>query len=398
MGEQLWVDKDIVMNNLERTLHYQSSMSYRDPLDKLNLAFIKLLNPGFNTQGVPAFKTLAEAYVQYSGDDAIKGRFCPNRVSEGLRASISFNSGSFSYALQNAMNVYVSKEFKRFPYREEIFITDRRSAKDFRTIKSIQMEYYGDLPDIDPEAGDYQTMPSLDDTEASYNIGQKGIILWISRKVILNDSIDIIKGLIARMTRSARMTHAKKAWSFYLNNSDTPDGKAWFHVDHENVTTGALTIPNLITAITALATMTEPGESGEILGLDFKTFDWHLVVPVTLWSNAVTVNQNQSYFPSNDLSTKVPNPCYRLFGEKNERIIISPFGDDTDDWGVLRGSEDVPIVEMSYLNGQEEPELILHKGPTVEWVFTSEKIGYKIRHEYGGSLAGYRGGYKAINS
>ncbi len=393
MRDRFSVEFDEAMNNLKKVLQYRAGTSFLEPIDKLYLAFIKLINPEFDTHGVAAFKSLPEAYVQLTGDSDIKGRFCPNMVSEGLRASVSFCSTSFSYALQNAMNVYMSKEFRRFPYHEEILITDKKPAKDFRTIKSIQMDYYGDMPDIDPESADYQAMPALDDSEASYRIGQKGSILWITRKVIVNDSIDIVKGLVSRMTRSARMTHARKVWSFYLNNGITPDNMAWFHVDHGNLTTGGLTITNLTAVITALATMTEPGDSGEILGIDFETFDWHLVVPVALWNTAVAVNQSISNLPSSD-----PNPCYRLFGEKNERIIICPFGNDTNDWGVLRGSQDVPIVEMSYLNGQEDPELIVHKGPTEQFVFTSDKIGYKMRHEYGGSLAGYRGGYKAINS
>ena len=75
-----------------------------------------------------------------------------------------------------------------------------------------------------------------------------------------------------------------------------------------------------------------------------------------------------------------------------------------NDWSVIRNREDVPIVEMSYLNGQETPEFIPAWGPTItgnsgmESIFNADKLGYKIRHEYGGALADYRGGYKSIVS
>ena len=85
-----------------------------------------------------------------------------------------------------------------------------------------------------------------------------------------------------------------------------------------------------------------------------------------------------------------------MFGDHNERIVTCPFLTDANDWGVIRDKEDVPIVEMSYLNGHEEPEFILADGPKVGHVFTKDKFGYKVRHEYGGVLADYRGAYKAI--
>ena len=125
--------------------------------------------------------------------------------------------------------------------------------------------------------------------------------------------------------------------------------------------------------------------------------DWHLVVPISMWDLAIKKNQQDSSYTVNDLTTKVPNPCQKLFGERNERIVVCPFLTDENDWGVIRDREDVPIVEMSYMNGHEEPEFILEKGPKPlsDLMFVSDRFGYKIRHEYGGTLADYRGGYKA---
>ena len=63
---------------------------------------------------------------------------------------------------------------------------------------------------------------------------------------------------------------------------------------------------------------------------------------------------------------------------------------------MIRDCSEVPIIEMGYLNGREEPELILHDGPTSERVFVEDRIGYKMRHEYGGALLDHRGAYKAV--
>lgn len=163
-------------------------------------------------------------------------------------------------------------------------------------------------------------------------------------------------------------------------------------------------IANIVTAITALANMTEPAPSEEKIGLDLDSFNWNLVVPICLWDLAVKKNQADATYTANDLTTKVPNPCQKLFGERNERIITCPFLTDVNDWGIIRDKEDVPIVEMSYLFGKEEPEFISVWGPSNKQInsvvpeptFKSDKIGFKVRHEYGGVLIDYRGGYKSI--
>jgi len=309
---------------------------------------------------------------------------------------MDFSSSSFTYALQNALSMYLSKEYKRFPYHEEILISDRKKAKDFRTIHSVQIGYFDELPDVDPEAADYGSIAPYGDTEAQYAIGQKGTVIFVTRKHIVNDQIGVVQGMVSRMARVARKTHAKYVWNFFINNSNCPDGTAWFTGAHGNLGSSALDYASLVTALTALANMTEPTPSGTKLGLDLASFNWHLVVPIALWDLAVKKNQARSYYSSNDLTNKVPNPCHRLFGDHNERIIVSPFMTDANDWGVLRDVEDVPMVEMSYLNGQEDPEFIYEQGPIEEHVYKGDKWGYKVRHEYGGTLGDYRGGYKQI--
>jgi hypothetical protein len=214
--------------------------------------------------------------------------------------------------------------------------------------------------------------------------------------VLINDSVDLIRGLVDRQTRAARRAHSKYVWKFFIDNALCPDGTSWFTSGHGNLGSSALEISTAKTAITALANMTEPG-SGNKLGLNFADFAWHLVVPIDLWDTAKGANEmDSSYFTSNDLTTKTPNPISRLFGDHSERVVVCPYLSDTNDWGVLRDVEDVPMVEMSYLGGKEEPELIIEQGPTEEHCLVEDRIGYKMRFEFGGGLADYRGGYKSV--
>ncbi|MBW2341226.1 MAG: hypothetical protein JRF50_12935 [Deltaproteobacteria bacterium] len=369
-------------------------------LEKAQLGLVKLFMPEVDTRGVAAFNSFRDAYTHFTGDNELilypRLEIIPQKVSAGLRACAAFTSSSFTYALQNVLSMYLSKIYKAFPYHEDILISDKKKADYLKTIYSIQLGYFGDLPDVDPEAGDYDNLEQYTDTESQYDLSQKGTILWITRKHLLNDSIDLVKAMVERIGRAARKTHAKYVWDFYINNSNCPDGTAWFTSGHGNLGSNALDFTPLVTAITALANMTEPSPSNTKIGLDFADFGWHLVVPIDLWDTAAKKNQTQFYYTANDVSTGVANPCYRLFGDHNERIIVCPFLTDTNDWGVIRNKEDVPIIEMSYLEGREEPDLVLAtEYDLTEAAFLRDKLGYKCRHEYGGTVAEYRGGYKS---
>lgn len=368
----------------------------RNELEKMEDAMIKLFNLDYDTRGVAGFQDFHDAYVKFTGDKGIVGDWCPQNVSKGLRSCMNFTSSSFTYALQNAMSMYLSKEYRSFPYREEVLISDRRKAKDFRVVHSIILAYLGDLPDVDPEAADYEAIELYGDEEAEYDIIQRGAVLYVTRRHIIDDNIGLVQGMVSRMARAARKAHARYVWNFFINNSDCPDGTAWFTSGHGNLGTNALDYTTLVTAITALANMTEPTPSSEKIGLDLASFNWNLIIATDSWDLAVKKNQGRSYYTGDDLTTKVPNPCCQLFGERNERIVTPPFLSDTNDWGIIRSPEDVPLVEMSYLNGREDPEFIYESGETDEHVFKGDKWGYKVRHEYGGALAGFRGGYKAV--
>lgn len=386
-----------LLGDIERTMYYGDIQVGMGPMEKGQAGLAKLLVPEYEGRGCMAFNSLRDAYIFFTGDADISGFIKPDRVSKDLRSCQDFNSGTFSYALENALNVSLSKEYKSFPYHEEILISEKKAVTDFRAIDSVQLGYFGELPDVDPEVADYPDMPAYVDTESQYRLSQKGAVIWVTRRHVIDDRIELIQAMTRRMARAARLAHARYVWNFFINNSNSPDGTAWFTAGHGNLGNNALDITPLVTAITALANMTEPG-SGEKIGLDLPSFNWWMVVPVALWDTAVKKNQCDSSFTANDLTTKVPNPCNKLFGEKNERIVTCPFLVDVNDWGVIRDKEDVPIVEMSYMNGHEEPELITETSPKPlsQEAFVRDRLGFKARHEYGGTLADYRGGYKSV--
>ena len=69
----------------------------------------------------------------------------------------------------------------------------------------------------------------------------------------------------------------------------------------------------------------------------------------------------------------------------------SPFlrGDENNYYLSAKPS-DVEGIEIGFLNGKEEPEILVQDQPTVGNVFVYDTIRYKVRHEYGGAVVDFR--------
>ena len=57
---------------------------------------------------------------------------------------------------------------------------------------------------------------------------------------------------------------------------------------------------------------------------------------------------------------------------------------------------DIPGIEICFLDGQQEPELFVQDMPNVGSMFSNDKLTYKIRHIYGGAVKEYRGWQKNV--
>ncbi|MDA8137919.1 MAG: hypothetical protein M0036_04625, partial [Desulfobacteraceae bacterium] len=79
-----------------------------------------------------------------------------------------------------------------------------------------------------------------------------------------------------------------------------------------------------------------------------------------------------------------------------EGMIELPFMTDATDWMMFADPNDGEILELAFLNGQQEPEMFVADQPAVGQMFTNDRIQYKLRHEYECEIADFRGAYKAV--
>jgi hypothetical protein len=342
---------------------------------------------------VPAFSGLREMYAYFTGDPEVNGRFNRKALPAELRSSMDINSATFTFVLGNTLGRRLVGIYKALSYLEELLISVKKPVKDFRTQEAVLVGGFPDLATVDPEAADYVEIAGVTDEESTYQIGQKGNLLTITRKTIINDDISIIQRLIDGLSRAARRTHAKYVWNFFINNANCSDGTAWFTGAglHVNLGAAALTHATALIAYKALGSMTEK-DSGERIGLlSDPSVKPNLVGPIDIMETIEKIASEDFYYTANDLTTKVPNS---LKGKVNP--VVVPLFTDANDWGLLLPPQLIDMVEMGYLNGREEPELFVADMPQSEQVFVADKIRHKIRHEYAGAVIDFRSGYKAV--
>jgi len=340
---------------------------------------------------VPAFHGLREMYVHFSGDPEIRGTFDRRALPADLRAAQDITSSTFTYALGNTLGRRLVMDYREVDFQENLLISTRKPVKDFRSQEAVNLGYYGDIDDVDPETEDYQEIAGTTDEESTYSVGTKGNLLTLTRRVIMNDDVALQMKKVKRVGRAIRRTHAQYVWNFFLNNSTCSDETAWFTEAHGNLITSALALATAIAAYKALAGMTEK-DSGKPIGLladpGVKPV---LVYPTALMETGEQCVEDEFYYASNDLTTKTRNP---LKG-KIKGAMIDLFTDDTD-WGMLMPPDVVDMIEMGYINGNQEPEVFVADSPQSEQMFVGDKIRHKFRHEYGGAVVDFVSGYKGV--
>ena len=340
---------------------------------------------------IPRFHSLREAYTFFTGDPEVSGVFNRKNLPAELRGRQDITSATFTYVLGNTLGRRLVAAYQEQNFREDLLISIRKSVKDFRQQEAVLVGGFPDLATVDPETGDYQEIVGVTDEESTYTVGQKGNILTITRKTIINDDITIVQRLVTGLGRAARRTHAKYVWNKYIANANCSDGTAWFTAPHGNLGAAALTHATALIAYKAIGKMTEKDSSERIGLLDSPDAKPNLIGPIDLMETIEKIAAEDFYYTANDLTTKVPNP---LKGKVNS-VVLSLLA-DVNDWGLILPASLIDIVEMGYLNGRQEPELFLADSPQSEQVFVADKIRHKIRHEYAGAVIDFRSGYKAV--
>lgn len=331
-------------------------------------------------RNVHSFK---EAYIEITGDRLVTGRLdqCDrSRLAESVGSfREALDSTSFANVLGNSITRRMVADYNTASaYDVWRQLATTTPVSDFRSQDRTRFGGYGDLPAVAQGAA-YAALASPTDEQATYAVSKRGGTENVTLEMIKNDDVGAIRQIPIKLSRSAKRTLGKFVLDFINTNPVIYDSVALFHASHGNLGTAALDAASFHAARLAMLKQAEAG-SLDRLGIGPANV-W---VPADLEGAAHDLFARNTNLDKTFIQTLTPN------------IIPVWYWTDVNDWVATADKNDIPTIEIGFLDGREEPELFVQDNPSVGSMFTNDKLTYKIRHIYGGNVLDYRGMYKAV--
>ena len=335
----------------------------------------KMLDDMFSGKKSMSFR---EAYIEITGDRNITGRYehCdPMRLAEAsgtYREAVS--AATFSNILGNAITrqmlpVYQLNEL----YNDWRDLVNIVPARDFRTQERTRIGGYGNLPAV-AENGAYVALNTPGDEKATYAISKRGGIETLSLEAIANDDVGLIQRIPTALGMAAARTLYEFVYGFLDGNALIYDGLALFVGGHNNTGVAALDATSYAAARLRMAKQTEL-TSTKRLGLIAR----HLYIPSDI---------EEAVF---NMFVRGTNLDETFVQSRKPKVHVVAHWTDVNNWYATADKTQVPLIELGFFNGQEDPELFVQDSPTQGSLFSNDQIKYKIRHIYGGTVLDYRG-------
>ena len=272
------------------------------------------------------------------------------------------------------------------------------TVNDFRTVRRLTTSgSEGSLSVVNEQAEYPET--SIGEARYSYAVKKYGRRIPFSWETMINDDLDALKDMPARLGRAARRTEQKFATDLYCGTAG-PDG-TFYASGNSNIVTSnpALSTSALQTAMTILAAQTD--SDSEPIFIDAI----HLVVPPALEITALNI--------MNALEIRLETSGGGISAQKLDVVnwmknrvklsvdpyipIIASSSNGSTSWFLFADPNNGrPALEVGFLRGHTTPEIFI-KAPNAQAVggggvnpmngdFDTDSIQYKVRHVLGGIL------------
>lgn len=325
--------------------------------------------------------SLRECYVAITGDARVTGDWsrCDlsvMRESMGESFVEALTTASWSVALGSAMQRRLQAEYAA----REALAAWRRIAvvgapANFRNQHAYRIGGFGNLATVDEGAG-YWPLTEPDDTGGTYKVSKRGGTASVTVEMVANDDTGALRRIPEELALAALMTLYEFVFDFIRTNPVIYDGEPLFGAAHGNLGTAALDAASYHAAAISIAKQPRAG-SGKRIGFGRKT----LLVPLDL--------QKVAY--DNFIAGRSAADDAQIMPD----VIVVPYWTDATDWAVVNDPAYEPTIEVGFLGGKEEPEVVQQSEQTFDSVFSHDKLTYKLRHIYGGRVLGFGGMFKS---
>lgn len=302
-------------------------------------------------------------------------------IREVVARAFTQGNSDFPIILENTMHKSLLAGYAITPDTWSRFCATG-SVTDFREHNRYGL---GSLPNLLPynEHGEFQNVAIPDGEKASIAAATKGFLVNLTREVIINDDMGALVGIPTMMGRSAARTIEADVYA-YLATNPTVKGAALFSDARKNLFASGSTAPrNTQTAptVTAVELMRQAMASqkdisnNDVLDLRPAIFVGNLAYGVEMR----VVNEAQ-FDPTSGTKDTRPNTSRGLI-----RDIVETSRITTNYWYFFADPNEVPTIEVAFLNGVSAPFLDSEEG------FTSDGVRMKVRLDFGIRAVDWRG-------
>lgn len=318
-------------------------------------------------------QSFRECYIEVTGDRHVTGlvRNCDlGRMAESLgvmRESIS--STTWADALGDSITRRMQAVYTGLTNLDAWKkVATWGAVNDFRTQERVRIGGYGNLP-IVAQKGPYTALSSPGDDKATYAVAKRGGTEDVTLEAIRNDDAQALRRIPRELALAAKNTLYEFVFDFFRANGAIYDGKALYHVDHGNLFTAALTAAEFAAHRLAMLKQTRAGS-----GKRLATGPASILVPFELQEAAF------------NLFVRGQNLDKTFVQTINPEVIPVDYWTDGNDWCTVADPLVLPVLEIGFLGGQEEPEVFVQDMPNAGSMFSNDTTTYKIRHIYGGTV------------
>ncbi len=303
------------------------------------------------------------------------------RFAFGQHIEAGFSSIELGGILSNVANKFLLEGFFSV---ERVWrnICAVRTVSDFKTVTSYRLIGADQYEQVAP--GGELKHGTLGNESYSNKADTYGLMLAIDRRDLINDDLGAITTVPRKLGRGSGLKINDVFWTAFLNNS------AFFSVGNKNYVTGvdtALGIDGLTK--TEVAFLNQVDGDGKPVGM----MPAIQLVPTGL-SAMATQLQKSLEIRDTTATTKYPvaNPHQGKFRTEVSRYLANSqyTGNSAKAWYLLADPNDLPVIEVAFLNGQESPTI-----ETAEADFNVLGIQMRGYHDFGVALQDPRGGVKA---
>lgn len=326
--------------------------------------------------------SLRECYAAITGDERVTGdwsrcKLAVMRESMGADYVEALTSASWAVALGDAMERRLHVEYAaRSALASWKRIAVVGSPANFRDQQTFRIGGFGNLPTV-AEEGSYTALSEPDDLGGTYRVAKRGGTASVTLEMIANDDTGALRRIPEELALAAMMTLYEFVFDFIRTNPVIYDGEPLFGAAHGNLGSSALGAASYHAAAVVVAKQARHG-SGKRIGFGRK----NLLIPLDL--------QQVGY------ETFIKGRGAEDDAEIMPNVIMVPYWTDVNDWALVNDPAYEPTIEVGFLGGNEEPEIILQSEQAADSVFTHDRLTYKLRHIYGGRVLGFGGMFKSV--